>query len=198
MTVCKYSWLTTTTRWQRAFCLTSSSLVSSTSHRRTRWPWRKRSSHSTPPQRSPASSRRASESSSDGSFQQCVLVSRRATTADSASVESANVTQVYMYTHVRLLNNWQIAHLQQHHRDYYYYNLTTICPGLPRWVSTRRINHSGFCWSRHDGVAVASAKPYASYLHFVPEDNHASTSSVRFLWANRTIGTNSKFNGRND
>ena len=40
-----------------------------------------------------------------------------------------------------------------------------------------------FCWSRHDGVVVASAEPYASYLHFAPEDNHASTSSVRFLRA---------------
>ena len=45
------------------------------------------------------------------------------------------------------------------------------------------INHSGFCWSRHDGVAVASAEPYTSYLHFTPEDNHANTSSVRFLRA---------------
>ena len=67
---------------------------------------------------------------------------------------------------------------------YYYYNrFTTLCPGLPRWVGTRRANHSGFCWSRHDGVAATSAEPYASYLHFTPEDNHASTSSVRFLQA---------------
>ena len=65
---------------------------------------------------------------------------------------------------------------------YNYYNrFTTLCLGLPRWVGTRRINHSGFCWSRHDGVAVASAEPYASYLHFAPEDNHASTSTVKFL-----------------
>ena len=59
----------------------------------------------------------------------------------------------------------------------------TPCPGLPRWVGTRRINHSGFCWSRHDGVAVASGEPCASYLHFAPEDNHASTSSVKFVRA---------------
>ena len=66
---------------------------------------------------------------------------------------------------------------------YYYYNhFTILCPGLPRWVDARRINRSGFCWSRDDGVAVASAEPYASYLHLAPEDNHASTSSVRFLW----------------
>ena len=37
---------------------------------------------------------------------------------------------------------------------------------MSRYHHTRRINHSGFCWSRHDGVAVASAEPYASYLHF--------------------------------
>ena len=38
-------------------------------------------------------------------------------------------------------------------------------------------------WSRHDGVTVASAEPYASYLHFTPEDTHTSTSPVRFLRA---------------
>jgi len=65
---------------------------------------------------------------------------------------------------------------------YYYYNhFITLCLGLPGWVSTSRINHSGFCWSRDDGVAVASAEQYASYLHFAPEDNHASISSLRFL-----------------
>ena len=66
---------------------------------------------------------------------------------------------------------------------YCYHRFMTLCPGLPEWVGTRRINHSGFCWSRHDGVAVASAEPYTSYFHFAPEDNHASTSSVRLLWA---------------
>jgi len=65
------------------------------------------------------------------------------------------------------------------YRNYYYNRFTTLWPGIPRWVGTRRINHSGFCWSRH--VTVASAEPWASYLHFAPEDNHASTSSVRFL-----------------
>ena len=34
-------------------------------------------------------------------------------------------------------------------------------------------------------VAVASAELYASHLHSAPEDNHASTSSVRFLRAGR-------------
>ena len=28
---------------------------------------------------------------------------------------------------------------------------------------------------------MATVEPYASYLHFAPENNHASTSSVRFL-----------------
>ena len=55
---------------------------------------------------------------------------------------------------------------------------TILCPGLPMWVGTRRIDHSGFCWSRLDRVAVASAEPYASYLHFSPEHNHASTSQT--------------------
>ena len=59
----------------------------------------------------------------------------------------------------------------------------THCPGPSRWVGTRRINHPGLCWSRYNGVAVASYEPYAGHLHFAPEDNHASTLSVRFLRA---------------
>ena len=87
----------------------------------------------------------------------------------------------FSFTHW-LLHWLMVQHASKNY--YYYYNrFTTHCPGLPGWVGTRRINHSGFWWSRHDGVAVALAEPYASYLHFVPEDNHASTSSVRFLWA---------------
>ena len=45
----------------------------------------------------------------------------------------------------------QLMLLPPHHIYYYYYNcFTTICPGLPRCVGTRRINHSEFCWSRQD------------------------------------------------
>ena len=54
-----------------------------------------------------------------------------------------------------------------------------LCLGLSRWAGIRRINHSGFCWNRDDGVAVkvkgkgrnssvASAGPYASHLHLAP------------------------------
>ena len=81
------------------------------------------------------------------------------------------------------INDVPFAHNYYYNHYYYYSHFTTLCPGLPRWVGTRRINHSGFCWSRHDGVAVASAEPYASYLHFAPEDNHTSISSIRFLRA---------------
>ena len=64
-------------------------------------------------------------------------------------------------------------------------NTTTTTTVLRPFVRDYPVSqyHSGFCWSRHDGVAVASAEPYASYLYFAPEDNHASTLSVRFLWA---------------
>jgi len=74
-----------------------------------------------------------------------------------------------------------LFHAWQYYYNYYYNRFTTLCLELFRWVSIRRINCSGFCWSRHEGVAVASAEPYASYLHFAAEDNRASTSSVRFL-----------------
>ena len=57
------------------------------------------------------------------------------------------------------LNRWTNAQLLL---LIHYNRFMPLCPGLPGWVSTRRINHSGFCWSRDDGVALASAKPYAS------------------------------------
>ena len=53
-------------------------------------------------------------------------------------------------------------------RDYHSH-FTALCPGLSRWASTRRINHSGFCWSIDVGAAVASAEPYASHLHLTPD-----------------------------
>ena len=74
-----------------------------------------------------------------------------------------------------------IAELLRVH--YYYKHFATLCPGLPRWVGMRRINHSGFCWSRHNGVAVVSAEPYASYLHFTEKITMPTTSLVRFLRA---------------
>jgi len=44
-----------------------------------------------------------------------------------------------------------------------------------------RQNHSVFNEARDDGVAVASAGPYANHLHFLLQtDNHASTSSLNF------------------
>ena len=52
-----------------------------------------------------------------------------------------------------------VKHKCDNYYYYYYSRFTTLCPGLPRWVVTRRINHSGFCWSRHDGTAVASSEP---------------------------------------
>ena len=75
---------------------------------------------------------------------------------------------------IKIINKYYIT------LHYNYNRFSTLCPGQPRWVGTRSINHSGFCWSKDDGVAVASAEPYASYLHFAPEDNHVGTPSLRF------------------
>ena len=43
-------------------------------------------------------------------------------------------------------------------------------------------NQSGFCWSKRQWVAMASAGPYAS-LHLAPTDNHASSPQLSFLQA---------------
>ena len=43
-----------------------------------------------------------------------------------------------------------------------------LFPGLPGWAGTRKVNQSGFYWSKRQWVAVASAGPYAS-LHLAPD-----------------------------
>ena len=58
------------------------------------------------------------------------------------------------------LAKWHTLHTHTH--------LTALFPGLLRWASTRKVNQSGFYWSKRQWVAVASAGPYAS-LHLDPD-----------------------------
>jgi len=46
--------------------------------------------------------------------------------------------------------------------------LTALFQGPPRWAGTRKVNQSGFYWSKRQWVAVASAGPYAR-LHLTPD-----------------------------
>ena len=46
--------------------------------------------------------------------------------------------------------------------------LTALFPGRPRWAGSRKVNQSGFYWSKRQWVAVASAGPHAS-LHLAPD-----------------------------
>ena len=98
-------------------------------------------------------------------------------------VSSYSCSCNWQYKKSSLGLTWKLPNRSSTSNYYYYNRFTTLCLGRPRWVGTRRINHSGFCRSRHDEVAVASVEPHASYVHFAPEDNHASTSSVRVLVA---------------
>jgi len=58
--------------------------------------------------------------------------------------------------------------------------LTALCPGLPGWAGTRKVNQSGFYWSKWQWVAVASAGPYAS-LHLVPDRQPRQHPPLSFL-----------------
>ena len=60
--------------------------------------------------------------------------------------------------------------------------LTALFPGLPRSAGTRKVNQSGFYWSKRQWVAAASAGTYAS-LHLAPNRHHASTPPLSFLQA---------------
>ena len=53
-----------------------------------------------------------------------------------------------------------------------------ICLGLPTWASTRKVNQSGFYWSKRQWVAVASAGSVCTLLQ---TDNHASTPPLKFF-----------------
>jgi len=46
--------------------------------------------------------------------------------------------------------------------------LTALFAGLPMLAGTRKVNQSGFYWSKRQWVAVASAEPYAS-LHLTAD-----------------------------
>jgi len=56
--------------------------------------------------------------------------------------------------------------------DYYYIHLTAFFQDKLGKPAPERQNHSRFYWSKrwchHDGVAVASAGPYANHLHLTP------------------------------
>jgi len=56
-----------------------------------------------------------------------------------------------------------------YNNNYYYIHLMAFFPGQPEKAGTRKVNHSGFTAARDDRVAVASAGPYANYLHLAPD-----------------------------
>jgi len=79
------------------------------------------------------------------------------------------------HTHTR-------THARTHARTHTHTHtsLTDLFPGLPRWAGTRKVNQSGFYWSKRPWAAVASAEPYAS-LHLAPNRHHASTPPLSFF-----------------
>ena len=65
--------------------------------------------------------------------------------------------------------------------------LTALFPGLPRWAGTRKVNQSGFYWSKRQWVAVASAGPYAS-LHLAPDPiTQIFTGRMPFMPPNQSV-----------
>ena len=58
--------------------------------------------------------------------------------------------------------------------------LMALCPGLPRWVGTRKVKSSGFYWSKRQWVAVESAGPYAR-LHLAPDRYPCQHHTAQFL-----------------
>ena len=86
---------------------------------------------------------------------------RLRTTVPQVSCSTAMTTDPIEHTcSLEWLN--RLIHTHTHTR------LTALFPGLPRWAGTRKVNQSGFYWSKRQRVAVASAGPYAS-LHLAPD-----------------------------
>jgi len=65
-------------------------------------------------------------------------------------------------------NTGLAASVPVHTHTHTHTRLTALCPGLHGWAGTRKVNQSGFYWSKRQWVAVASAEPYAS-LHLAPD-----------------------------
>ena len=58
--------------------------------------------------------------------------------------------------------------------------LMALCPWLPRWDSTKKVNQSGFYWSKRQWVTVASAGSL-QVCTSLQTDNHASTPPLSFF-----------------
>ena len=67
-----------------------------------------------------------------------------------------------------------------YYTTHYYTRLTALFLGLPRWAGTRKVNLSGFYWSKRQWVAVASAGRM-QVCTSLQTDNHASTPPLSFL-----------------
>jgi len=68
------------------------------------------------------------------------------------------------------------------HTHTHTHRLTALFLGLPRWAGTRKVNQTGFYWSKRQWVAVASAGPYAS-LHPAPDRQPRQHLTTQFLQA---------------
>ena len=99
-------------------------------------------------------------------------VSRAIVTSCHTAATKINSISVFHYTMYCMKAVWTHTHTR----------LTALFPGLPRSAGTRKVNQSGFYWSKRQWVAVASAGPYAS-LHLAPNRHHASTTPLSFLQA---------------
>jgi len=97
-------------------------------------------------------------------------------TAEMVNVLSVDATDSIMHwyspltatTQAAATNHWMADTTNKHTHTHTHTRLTALCPGLPGWASTRKVNQSGFYWSKRQWVAVASAGPYAS-LHLTPD-----------------------------
>ena len=86
-------------------------------------------------------------------------VSRAIVTSCHTAATKINSISVFHYTMYCMKAVWTHTHTR----------LTALFPGLPRSAGTRKVNQSGFYWSKRQWVAAASAGPYAS-LHLAPND----------------------------
>jgi len=60
---------------------------------------------------------------------------------------------------------------------YHYIHLTAFFLGQPGQAGNRKVNHLHFTEARDDGVALASARPYANHLPALQTDKDASSST---------------------
>ena len=111
----------------------------------------------------------------------CDTCSTSASVRPSTSAHLSNViirSICYIHTpDIKMLTDWTccgFTYIHTHTRS------TALCPGLPERASTRKVNQSGFYWSKRQWLAVVSPG-LMQVLHIAPDRKPCQHPTTQFF-----------------